>query len=70
MKYLWCWSGRGFKPGEISQSTSVNDADLGWTDDTDAPRPRVFTAKATEATPSYKSLLSAHTAFTPRLSAR
>lgn len=40
-------------------------ADLGWTDDTDAPRPRVFTAKAIEAAPSHESLLSGRTAWTP-----
>lgn len=37
-------------------------ADLGWTD---APRPRVFTAKAIEAAPSHESQLSGRTAWTP-----
>lgn len=45
-------------------------SDLWGTDDTDAPRPRVFTAKAIEAAPSHESLLSARTAFAPRLSAK
>ena len=40
-------------------------ADLGWTDDTDAPRPRVFTAKAIEAARSHESQLSGRTAWTP-----
>lgn len=46
-------------------SSYLSCADLGWTDDTDAPRPRVFTAKAIEAAPSHESQLSGRTAWTP-----